>query len=271
MMQSTALRILSLTAIIGTTAVGHSQTWWTNGATVAHVGIGAGGNDISAMNQDPSTNILGLDMGYNTPTIGPVFLADDYTVGPSNEVISRIRIRWFQINEPDPFAYGVFLKVFDEEPVDGSVPIWSDFTVDNLESSDDYINPETGHTVYRTASADGLLAIQRTRQIQQTTVRLRDGLYLTANQRYYFAWSLRSNFGAAHLFSPSLPRRGNGRQQLLVNGIPVWGDALGRSGYPDSGVDLPFELEVTPVPEPTTFLVLAGGALTVGLRRRKET
>lgn len=258
------MKKLAFAVVMSVVAGSASAEWWSNGNVVTHTNIGAGGNDISAFNVDPLTTTFGLQVSTSASGIGPASLADNYmTTGAV--AVTKLRVQWYVTNNSAPTLDAAYVRVYQGDPKAGGTLIYGDMVTSRLLSS--AATDNNGHSVYRTSGSTGTAATNTQRKLQAAVIGT-GNLQLMANTNYYFAWSLNSP-DSTSVFGASLGRRGDGRQELTSNGAPAWFDALGTATNANSGVDLAFELETTPVPEPGTMIAVGAGLVALIARRRK--
>lgn len=249
-------KTFALTAL-AVAACGQAALLHDNGPWITTTGNGFGGANTSAIAAG------GTLLGSSINTATPFFVADDFTIGAGNFwTLNSLSFYTYQ-TQTDGVANSTStitsarVGIFDAAPTN---------TTQDLVSGDLGANASSVSSafsgVYRVAVATPL---NSQRAVMKVTVDL-GGVVLGAGT-YWIAWGAAGSVASGPWGVPLSPVKA-GSNAIQWNGTTsAWGGVVDAGN--GSAMDMAFEIEGEPVPEPATMLAL-GGALAAFARRRRK-
>ncbi len=242
---------------LAASVLGHSAPLWSNGPYITKPGAGFNGADASEWTvfntpSGPIASNIGVNHGFFR-------VIEDFEIS-GNQPWKLQEFASFAFRSTTNTTFppvstfaSVHVAIFTSDPVTGSpTPIWGDFVTNRYSGS--------GWTgAYRVSPSD---LTNRTRGIMEVRADLASAPILNPG-KYWIEYGLQSTSTSSPVFAVGVSPVGSGNafQRDIRAGVT----------YPWAPVETAFELRGTVVPDPASFLVLAGGlGVFLAQRRRRR-
>lgn len=241
-------RVLVLVAVAALAMPTLAALLVDNGPFVTGIGDGFGGANTSAI-ESPGTT-FGYGINVNTP----LYIADDITVPAAGWQLSSMKWYSYQTGSTTtPTFTGAYVTIYNGNPVSGGTPIYGDYTANRIVP----VNT-TWSGAYRVTSTT---LTNNQRPIMEVGIDM-SWVPALAGGTYWIGVGLTGSLASGPWSVPKTPH--GATDNAVQYYLGAW-TALQDAGslYPQ---DMPFKLDGTVLPEPTSLGLFALAGLLI--RRR---